>query len=184
MEALPTDLLAHAFSFLGRFSDRLAVRTVSRTLKGVFHAWFVAGRGRTLGPTEGMVSLHCDWCNEFTSKDTRIVFKAVPWCLFQGPVFKHCGRADCARGVLRAFLYYARARSYCVTTRPVLEGPVSFVHRGVRVVEGVPVERCYWKDGDGRPHAIVYFSSGRHGVSMVRVPFAVVRASRQPGVWA
>ena len=184
MEALPTDLLAHAFSFLGRFSERLAFRTVSRRLKDVFHAWFVAGRIRTLGPTEGMVSLHCDWCNEYTSKDTQIVFKSVPWCLFHGPVFKHCGRADCARGVLRALLYYARARSYCVTTRPVLDGPVSFVHRGVCVVEGVPMERCYWKDGDGRPHAVVYFSSGNHGVSMVRVPFSVVRATRQPEVWA
>ena len=91
-------------------------------------------------------------------------------------------RRLCA-GVLRALLYYARARSYCVTTRPILQGPVSFVHCGVRVVEGVPMERCYWKDGDGRPHAVVYFSSG-DGVSMVRVPFSVVRATRQREVWA
>ena len=184
MDGLPTDLLSHILSFLGRFSDRLAFRTACRALRDVFHAWFLVGGSRILGPTEGMVSLHCDWCNEFTSKDTRIVFKAVPWCLFQGPVFKHCGRAECAKGVLRALLRYARARSYCVTMRPILTGPVSFVHRGVRVVEGVPMERCYWKDEDGLPHAIVYFSSGQHGVSMVRVPFSVVQASQEREVWA
>ena len=100
MDALPDELLAHAFSFLGAFTDRLAFRAACRRAHGAFQAWFydASALARWVGPSEGMVSLHCDWCHDFTSKDTRIVFKAVPWFLFHGPVFKHCGRAQTAPG--------------------------------------------------------------------------------------
>ena len=134
-----------------------------------FQAWFydASALARWVGPSEGMVSLHCDWCHDFTQGHSDRQRPSRGSCS-TGPSSSTAG-GQTARGSFGA--PSARWDAGVLLDRSaIVEGPVSFSHRGLSVDEGVAIERCYREDEAGGAHAIVYFGTGQRGVRMVRVP--------------